>query len=441
MRRQTVYFNEHTNCHEAGEKPSRHWFLSHILIGRLLVLCGAFLALSLLEPRQSWGFYLFATFSFLTLLPYTLWIRNHEDMVDMVSYQFLLDVVITTGIVHYTGGIDSLFFVLYPLIILASGIVVGGAAAIKIGILAAIFYSLLTVLERQDWLGLSAACMKGRMSGADFGLTLTARNLLFLLFAGGSAYISGYISWQTEQIERYASLVETILDHVPVGLMTIHRDQTVGLLNRMAIRLMGKDVAAVLGKPVASLFVGAAPDLGCEGAGRRFCLCGPNGGIDVACEVAQTVVPDLLMRDTPGTRPRSCLGAVSELGRAEVNILTVRDIGDELAAEKARQEVMRLRTTIQVVNELAHHVRNALTAIHGASYLTSELVNAPKGPSGHLSAAERQTVMDMTRIVGEQVEILDRKISEFLTGAAENPAEVVRQAAAFYAEYFGPCEP
>ncbi len=414
---------------------SRQRFLSHILVGRMLVLCGVFLVLSLVEPRQSWGFYIFATLSFLVFLPYTFWIRNHRHMVDIVSYQFLLDVVITTGIINYTGGLDSPFFALYPLIILAAGIVVSGALAAKVTVLSMVMYSLMALLEYHGVIGPLDG--SGAVLAHEFRSIMISRNLLFILFGGGSIYLAGYISWQTNQIEGYAALLGAILDHIPVGLVTVRPDRGIGLLNRTALQLLGKEISAVVGRPVDEIFAGPVPALDAERV-VRCQLATTTGDIDVACEVVKTLVPDLFLRDSEtGRLVRGRRKLKVDPGHAEVSIMAIRDIRAELAAAKASEEIMRLRTTIQVVNELAHHVRNSLTAIHGASYLTSEMINVPSDPSGQLTAAERQTVHDMSNIVTEQVELLDQKICEFLMGAAENPAEVARQAAAFYEEYFG----
>ena len=71
--------------------------------------------------------------AFTITIPYSLWLRSKIRTFQFAPLQFLVDLIMVTGLVYFSGGIHSEFTLLYPLVILSAGIAVNPkqAAAIK----------------------------------------------------------------------------------------------------------------------------------------------------------------------------------------------------------------------------------------------------------------------------------------------------------------------
>ena len=113
----------------------------------------------------------------------------------------------------------------------------------------------------------------------------------------------------------------------------------------------------------------------------------------------------------------------------------MRDITAEIKAKEVAHELTRLRTAVQVVTELAHHVRNSLTTIQGATEVSERIIR-DISRAHNISASDQQDLATMCESVSRQIEHLDERLSDFLDGVVENPAELVRQASEAYAKYF-----
>jgi signal transduction histidine kinase len=431
----TVALAERSRPIEQRVAEAQGWFLVRILIGRLLVLGGVILAVSFLQSVYLPAFQVFVAISFLTLIPYSLWLRRHAWQDRAVSLQFLVDIAVTSGLIHFSGGINSPFFVLYPLIILAAGLVCSRGMAVKMTVLSALSYSLLLVLEAQDILVYHGEQGAPYMTVSDVAVAAMVRIFLFAFFGAASAYLSRFTDYQTRQIRGYASLVETIVDHIPVGIFAVLEDGNIAMANKAAAALAGRGSISLAGSPFNSIFSkGESGDFTGDGIVRAS-LPGIGGSepVPVMCVCSQTSVPDGFF--TAAAVPASLRFKDSSDTAAPVTIWAVRDIRAELEAERSRNELTRLRTTVQVATELAHHVRNTLTAISGAAYLMKMTVTDGCNLNRPLMESDRNRMQKMNDIVDSESARLEARISEVLFRAEAEPSLFSNEAAALYEKY------
>lgn len=85
--------------------------------------------------------------------------------------------------------------------------------------------------------------------------------------------------------------------------------------------------------------------------------------------------------------------------------------------------------------ELAHYVRNPLTAIQGASQALCRNVQEMVAATRPVTADDKEYADTLCRIVTDQIGELDKVIEAFLICAAENPAELAKLSAEAYARF------
>ncbi|MCF7855121.1 MAG: PAS domain-containing protein [Candidatus Pacebacteria bacterium] len=415
-------------------ETGKHWFLARVLVGRFLVLGGVLLAVSSVQPVHIPGFTLFMAISLVTLVPYSLWVQRHPWRVKAVSLQFVFDVIVATGLVHFSGGLASPFFALYPLTILATGLVERGSMVLKITLLSALFYLFIILLEGQHVLVYHGEDSKVYANAADVGITAMARVFLFVFFGAASTYLAMFTAYQSRQIRCYASLVESILDHIPVGIFAVTENGTVAMANRAAYALVHASPKRLPGSAFNSIFAnGKLPDHRADGLARASLTGGPGDDpVPVICASSQTTVPDGFFRQ-PNDH-RHFFHAKAEERNSHVTIWAVRDIRAELEAERASQEATRLQTTAHVAAELAHHVRNSLTAITSAAQLMRMTI-ADNDVYRPIPDDDRNCVVDMSELIDKETSQLEAKLSDVLRQTEEDPLTFSDEAAALYAKY------
>jgi PAS domain S-box-containing protein len=412
--------------------------LVHIMLGRLLVLGGMFLAGSAFLAKFEFGFYAFCAFAFMVTIPYAMWLNTPTGVRRCTYVQFFVDALVTTGIVHYTGGIQSQLFFIYPLIILGAGVVVSGSFALRITIFCVALYAAEIVLEAHGILHFRGHMPLPYMEMDAVMQNLMLRIFVFVIYSAASSYLADFCSWQGRQIHRYTALVNTIFDRMSVGLFAVSTDDKIVLVNQSAAKILGQNVEAMIGQSFRNYFekpekisLSTSP----EKNPARVIMKRPDGEtIPVVCETSTAVLPPAL---TQGHTFRELFkGAIGRDEDINVYIVAVQDISLQLENQRSAEELCRLTTTVRVVTELAHHVRNTVTSFLCAVDLVERImqdISLKEKPA----PSDLSDVKNMHRIVTTQVDELEKEVQLFLDSAAENPAELANEASEAYERYFG----
>jgi PAS domain-containing protein len=223
---------------EGAGRTARALF-SHILISRfLLMVLFLFAALALFGLDQV-SLYAFITLAFVVNIPFTLWLRDESKRQRLGPLQFVTDVIVITGVVHFTGGINSHFTLLYPLAILTAGVVESGRLALKVAVLSILLYSTLIVLETSGVL-IYRGPEPFPYAGIDHVYQqLMVRILIFTFFAAASSYLADRCFYQNHQMQRLRLVVEFIFNNVSIALLAVGRDGKVLVANTAAQELFG----------------------------------------------------------------------------------------------------------------------------------------------------------------------------------------------------------
>ena len=203
-----------------------------------------------------------------------------------------------------------------------------------------------------------------------------------------------------EEVEDRRRYIETILERIATGVVTVDSAGRIGTMNSAASRLLGLD-AGVVGQPAPEVFERA--DLGALAALLERAR--QEGGETQAQEVA--IVRE--GRDVHLAAVATTLHA--EAGSAEARVLVFDDITPLIRAQK-------VAAWREVARRLAHEVKNPLTPIQlNAERLRRHFGNAPE--------PARALVEECTTAIVAEVESLKGLVDEFSQFARMPPPKRV----------------
>lgn len=300
--------------------------------------------------------------------------------------QVLTDLALVSLVIYATGGIDSSFNFLYPLVIIVACILLPRTWAFLTAALAFILYG--TVLE------LTYFEVVPSYSTTHPELKSLQAIILVNLFGYlAVAYLAGQLATKLRQVdvklkhtsgalEDLQALHENIIQSITGGLITTGLDGHITLVNTAAQKLLEASDAVLLGQPVNRLFLDPLPQVESEHGHAEVRLVAPNG-------YRKTFRVQVSALDVP---EKGTLGYV----------YTFDDLTEVRRLEREVRMQDRLAAVGRLAAAIAHEIRNPLTSIAGSVSLLSGIPE--------LSDEHRQLLQIVTR----ESERLNNIITDFL---------------------------
>ncbi|MGH9870292.1 MAG: two-component system sensor histidine kinase NtrB [Candidatus Polarisedimenticolia bacterium] len=206
-------------------------------------------------------FYLLTAAGFAGTIVYALlhplWSRHPASTIVQVAG----DILLITGFVQATGGIDSPFSLLYFLPVIAASIMLGRAGALSSATGAWMSYALLVVLIVYGWLDDVAAASRSSWATADtVAIDRRVAYSLFSHFVGffTVAYLASYLSIKlraagdelqekSEVLARVQTLNKNIIDSISSGIVTTDLEGGITFMNHGAEVITGRRLAQMEG--------------------------------------------------------------------------------------------------------------------------------------------------------------------------------------------------
>src|SRR5271157_4872595 len=302
------------------------------------------------------------------------------------SLQVLTDLVLVSLVVHETGGWDSSFNFLYPLVIIVAGILLPRVWAYLVAALAFILYG--TVLELNYYVVIPSYCI------THPGLKALQAIIFVNLFAFLTvSYLASLLAAKLRQarvqlkdasgaLENLQILHENIIQSISSGLITTGLDGRITLVNSAAQKFLECAPEQLLGSPVAKLFIDPLPSAESDDAHGEV-------RFDAAGRFRKTFRVRVATLNVPGRGP---LGYVYVL--------------DDLTGIRRLEREVRMQDRLAAVGRLAaaiaHEIRNPLTSIAGSVTMLSGIPD--------LNAEHRQLLDIVTR----ESQRLNAIITDFL---------------------------
>jgi two-component system, NtrC family, sensor histidine kinase PilS len=368
----------------------RQWlaWLVKVRILILTFLLGLELAIVQLTPA-SFPLHLFIT---VILLWYTisvfylLLLSFWQEYRIQSLLQVLTDMVLVSLVIYVTGGVDSSFNFLYPLVIIVACILLPRVWAYLTAALAFILYG--TVLELTYF-----EVIPSYSTTHPEVKALQAIILINLFGYLAVAYLAGLLVSKLRQVdvklkhtsgvlEDLQALHENIIQSITEGLITTGLDGHITFVNSAAQKLLECTEHQLLGEAIHRLFLDPLPQVDSERPHAEVRLVLPNGYRKTfRVLVSALTVPE-----------RGTLGYVYTFD----DLTEIRRLEREIRMQDRLAAVGRLAAAI------AHEIRNPLTSIAGAVHLLSGIPD--------LSDEHRQLLQIVTR----ESERLNGIITDFL---------------------------
>jgi len=305
--------------------------------------------------------------------------------------QILTDLLFATGIIYVTGGIDTSFNFLYPLVIIVASILLSSTWAYLTAALSFILFGSLLELSYFDQIHSYSVTHPDLKS-----LQITIAINLFAYTA--IAYLSSNLSNKLRQADieladksgalvSLQALHENIINSMSGGLITTDLEGRVTLLNVAGQRLLERRAAEVFGTSVADLFRDRLPLVGSTATRGEVRTVTPAGAEKFfAVTVSALNVPQ-----------RGTLGYV----------YTFADMTDVRRLEREVRMHDRLSAVGRMAAGIAHEIRNPLASIAGSVKVLSVISALTE---------EQQALVD---IVTRESDRLNKIISDFLIYSRE----------------------
>ncbi len=326
---------------------------------------------------------------------FALVLKRARRIAPLAAAQIATDLLLTTALVHLTGGADSGFVFMYLLVVVGASFVARrgawwGAAG------AASLYIFATALDRSGWLPHLAGTPLNILPLRSLFRTLTVNVVAIVGIGALGARLAVELERAGERIESQglrlrdlAALHQDVIRCLSSGLITIGRDDRVLTYNAAASEILGvPPPPAAAGRRVDELMPSLRPLLDATARGEAL----KRGEL-------------VHHRPSAGSRVLGVsLSPLVDSGGALLGrIVNFQDVTQLRELETAMARSERLAAVGRLAAGVAHEIRNPLAAISGSIELLSQ--STPAGSdSGELMAIVLREVARLNALITELLE-------------------------------------
>ena len=387
--------------------------LAAILLARLGFLW-LLVFISLLLPGDETSFYTFMGMAFIITIPYSLWLRSKLRSMQFASLQFIVDIVLVTGLVYFTGGVRSDLTLLYPLVILSAGIVGTPRQAAEITVLAVVTYTLMAALLSNglvtEYLPADSAARIG-----STGKTVFLRGMMFVLFGVASIYVSKQCLYAGGHHDALHSTTRILLENIPCPVLLLATDGLILFANDAACNALGwdrdelgakrfPDISAKPREPIPDLF------------GRTTCLKRATASaLPVSYATCDFELPDTALPN----------GQTSKDSSAPVTLLAFHDITDALKTTRQLEKVERITAATRIAGEMAHEIRTPLTSISASIQLLRHYEDKATAADWLPNSPRRRDRKELFNHIEDASRKMDDVVQNFVDFAEFSPQDLL----------------
>lgn len=364
-----------------------------VLATRLGLLFGLLLLFTFCISIDNITFFTFMGVAFVATVPYSLWLKNKKTISRSAHLQFAVDVIVVSGLVYFTGGLESKLSLLYPLVILSAGIISPLKETVELTVLSMLMYTLVLVIEPSGALDIAGISANG-----DVAISYVVRISMFAIFGLISGYLSQRCRFAERDSERWRFLSELIFENIDAGLALLNAESKIVMVNTGFCEMTGYSKEGLLGHKFFELM------LENDNPSEDVTWFLKAGGSSFP---ARMVTSDF-------DAPREILNYTGKEEHLNpVTLVVVMDESDQLEVENERRALERNKAAAEMATNVAQEIRTPLTAISGGIQLLSVYKDLPE--------SEKEEIF--LKIV-DQSERIDKAIQKFL-----NYAEFSKQSA------------
>ena len=229
--------------------------LKALMVVRLILVTVALVAGSLILRVERIPFYsIIAVFYFATLI-YSILIYYKFPLHILAYIQIIIDTILETIIIHYSGGADSVFVFLYAVSIISAGIMISSRAAKMIAGFGSVLYGLLAILEFTGIISPVATAELFYKEGYWVMTYIVSFKIIVICLIGYlSSYLSSHLYQEHSALMRLRNLTDLILNNIASGVITIDSQDRIIYINPMGISILGSTQQEVINSYWPNLF-------------------------------------------------------------------------------------------------------------------------------------------------------------------------------------------
>jgi len=360
-----------------------------------------------LASHSSVALFILIGTTYLLTVVYALAVRFGYDAHRLGFYQLAGDLLITTVLVHVTGGAQSAFTFFYPLSVIASATLYFRRGAIIVALASLV---LLVGICLLGWSELLPMPLGSRILPADqtplalgrsLGLNVVALIGMSLLASNLGSQLqrtSLHLETQRSATADLITLHRDIVRSLPSGLITLDPRGRILSANRVAAEILDTHESALLGAPLASALPELEPFLG-ESSGEQ-------SSRPARLEIERS------LHGKPQILGVSLAPLFDHRDQALGQVVNFQDLTELRDMEENVKRSERLAMVGELAAGVAHEIRNPLASISGSVELLK---------SGPEVDGESKTLMD---IVIREIDRLNSLITELLDYTNPRPAQM-----------------
>ena len=320
------------------------------------------------------------------LLLHSVW----EDHALHARIQVISDLALTTAVIYITGGIDTSFNFLYPLVIIVASILLPRWWAYLTAALSFIaFGAILDLSYYQIIRSFSISRPDLKSVQLVVGVNFFAYMAIAYLASNLSAklrQVGVELHVKSDELQDLQVMQENILHSMRGGLITTDLEGRINLVNQPGLNFLGRKLSDMLGTHISTVFIDRMPEPDSYPVQDELRAATPDGE-----KIFGLTVTPLTIHD----------------GEVVGFVYTFADLTEVRRLENEIRQRDRLAAVGRLAAGIAHEIRNPLSSIAGSVQVLSTMATLNE---------EQQVLVDIVRRESER---LNNIISDFLSYSRE----------------------
>ncbi len=386
--------------------------LAAILLARLSVLW-LLVLLSLAISHNDAAFYAFMGIAFIITIPYSLWLRSKLQSTRLAPLQFLADLMLVTGLIYFTGGINSDLTLLYPLVILSAGIVATPRQAAEITALGILIY-VLTVAVLSQRIPVEYLPQGKQGEAQTIYPAIILRVFTFALFGAASIYVSKRCNYFNQHDQDTRNTAQTLLANLEASILLLDRQGQILFSSPAACELLHTTAEKLSTQQFTELCIS-----GLRPIPERY---------GQSAYLARTDAPPLPVsyRSADIELPATAISCLEEReGTFEATLLVISDLSRLLELEQQLEKVERITAATRIAGEMAHEIRTPLTTISASIQLLKHYEEKTTAADWLPNSPRKKDRLELFSHIMGASEQMDTVIQNFVDFAEFSPSDLL----------------
>jgi two-component system sensor histidine kinase PilS (NtrC family) len=366
-----MFSTETLSTEEAALRRQIKWLIGlRLLVAFLFLGSAGLLALREHPPFALTPLFVFIACACLLTVLYLRALNRTTRLRRLCGLQVWIDVVLVTALVHYTGGIESLFAFVYIFPVLAAAILLSRRSSLLLAGGSTILYGVLINLQLYGLTNRAQFLSTGSTAHdpAYALLQLFVNSVTFFLVALLGSQLAGRLKEAGRELEErridlrnLRTLHQDVVEQIPSGIVTLDLEGKIVSLNQSAQRIIGITAEQIRDKSWRETPFGEIKQLETFFSAPTPTFGGLSQEFEIKRQDGQSIPVGINL--TP---------LKSSEGRLVGLVGIFQDLTEWKKTEARLRQADRLAAAGQLAAGLAHEVRNPLAAISGCIELMKE---------------------------------------------------------------------